>query len=47
MEHLYAKTIHEPYAKNPNIELNDPKAMVDLKQSRINAIEAFKQISTT
>ena len=31
-------------AKNPNIELNYPKPIVDLKQSRIRAIEAFKQI---
>ena len=47
LAHLDAKTIHEPYAKNPNIELNYPKPMVDLKQSRITAIEAFKQISAT
>ncbi|CAG2160069.1 unnamed protein product [Oppiella nova] len=44
LAHLDAKTIHEPYAKNPNIELNYPKPIVDLKQSRIRAIEAFKQI---
>ena len=44
LAHLDAKTIHEPYGKNPNIQLNYPKAIVDLKQSRVRAIEAFKQI---
>ncbi len=44
LAHLDAKTIHEPYAKNSNIELDYPKPIVDLKQSRIRAIEAFKQI---
>ena len=41
---LDAKTIHEPYAKNSEIQLNYPQPIVDLKQSRIRAIEAFKQI---
>lgn len=44
LAHLDAKTIHEPYAKNSDLELNYPKPIVDLKQSRIRAIEAFKQI---
>ena len=44
LAHLDAKTIHEPYGKNPNIQLNYPKVIVDLKQSRVRAIEAFKQI---
>ena len=42
--HLDAKSIHDPYAKNPNIELDYPRPIVDLKQSRIRAIEAFKNI---
>ena len=41
---LDATTIHEPYAKNSNLDLNYPKPIVDLKQSRVRAIEAFKQI---
>ena len=44
LAHLDAKMIHEPYAKNPNIKLDYPKPIVDLKQSRIRAIDAFKQI---
>lgn len=42
--HLDAKSIHEPYAKNPDLELDYPKPIVDLKASRVRAIEAFKQI---
>ena len=45
LAHLDAKTIHEPYAKNPNMQLKYPKPIVDLKSSRIRAIEAFKQNS--
>lgn len=41
---LDAKSIHAPYAKNPNLNLNYAKPVVDLKMSRIRAIEAFKQI---
>lgn len=41
---LDAKTIHEPYAKDSELDLNYPKPIVDLKQSRVRAIEAFKQI---
>lgn len=44
LAHLDTKSIHEPYAKHLNIELDYPKPIVDLKQSRIRAIEAFKQI---
>jgi len=44
LAHLDAKTIHEPYAKNPDLELDYPKPIVDLKASRVRAIEAFKQI---
>ena len=44
LAHLDAKSIHEPYAKNPDLELDYPKPIVDLKQSRIRAIEAFKNL---
>ncbi|NNG82294.1 MULTISPECIES: deoxyribodipyrimidine photo-lyase [Acinetobacter Taxon 24D] len=44
LTHLDAKTIHEPYAKNSNLALNYPKPIADLKQTRIRAIEAFKNI---
>ena len=44
LAHLDAKTIHEPYAKNPDLGLDYPKPIVDLKQSRVRAIEVFKQI---
>ena len=47
LAHLDAKQIHEPYAHNPSLDLNYPKPIVDLKQSRIRAIEAFKSISIT
>lgn len=52
LAHLDAKHIHEPYAtlksvklksEKPHIStLNYPNAIVDLKQSRIRAIETFK-----
>lgn len=42
--HLDAKMIHDPYAKNPNMELDYPRPIVDLKQSRIRAIETFISI---
>ena len=41
---LDAKMIHEPYAKNPNLRLDYPKPIVDLKSSRVRAIDAFKQL---
>ena len=44
LAHLDAKSIHEPYAKNPDLELDYPKPIVDLKQSRIRAIEVFKNL---
>lgn len=44
LAHLDAKTIHEPYAKNPPQDLNYPKPIVDLKSSRIRVIEAFKNL---
>ena len=42
LAHLDAKSIHEPYAKQQNMELDYPQPIVDLKSSRIRAIEAFK-----
>ena len=44
LAHLDSKSIHEPYAKNPDLQLDYPKPIVDLKASRVRAIEAFKQI---
>ena len=44
LAHLDAKTIHEPFAKNPNLKLDYPHPIVDLKSSRLRAIEAFKGI---
>ena len=44
LAHLDAKTLHEPYARNPNLDLNYPKPIAELKQTRIRAIEAFKNI---
>ncbi len=46
LAHLDAKTIHEPYAKHPNLKLNYPKQIVDLKSSRARAIEAFKSANS-
>ncbi len=43
LTHLDSKSIHDPYAKNPALELDYPKPIVDLKQSRARAIAAFKQ----
>ena len=45
LAHLDAKQIHEPYAKNLQLDLNYPKPIVDLKQSRLRAIEVFKALS--
>ena len=44
LAHLDAKQIHEPYAKNLQLDLNYPKPIVDLKQSRLRAIEIFKAL---
>ncbi|OTG66592.1 cryptochrome/photolyase family protein [Acinetobacter silvestris] len=46
LAHLDAKSIHEPYAKNPELKLDYPKAIVDLKMSRIRAITAFKPVTS-
>ncbi|OTG96591.1 cryptochrome/photolyase family protein [Acinetobacter sp. ANC 4973] len=42
LAHLDAQIIHEPYNKNPDLSLNYPKPIADLKQTRTRAIEAFK-----
>lgn len=42
LKHLDNKTIHMPYQYQPNIQLNYPKPIVDLKQSRLRAIEHFR-----
>lgn len=44
LAHLNSKFIHEPFAKNPRLALNYPKPLVDLKSSRVRAIEAFKNL---
>lgn len=44
LAHLDAKTIHEPYAKNPDLGLDYPKPIVDLKQSRVRVIEIFRNL---
>src|SRR5690606_40704767 len=46
LAHLDAKSIHEPYAKNPDRELDYPKPLVDLKSSRVRAIKALDRKST-
>ncbi len=42
LAHLDASIIHEPYHKNPDLSLNYPQPIADLKQTRVRAIEAFK-----
>ncbi len=36
------KTIHDPYTKHPDLDLNYPRPIVDLKHSRARALQAFK-----
>lgn len=43
LTHLDAKTIHAPYQLQPDIQLDYPMPIVDLKYSRLRAIEHFKQ----
>lgn len=45
LKHVDSKMIHEPFAKQPNLKLNYPKPIVDLKSSRVRAIKAFKNIN--
>lgn len=44
LAHLDAKQIHEPYAKASKTTLNYPRPIVDLKSSRVRAIDAFKHL---
>jgi deoxyribodipyrimidine photo-lyase len=44
LAHLDNKAIHEPYSTKTNIQLNYPKPIVDLKETRLKAIETFKSI---
>ena len=44
LAHLDAKEIHDPYTKNPQRDLDYPRPIVDLKQSRLQAIAAFKAL---
>ncbi|MBN6512818.1 cryptochrome/photolyase family protein [Acinetobacter pittii] len=44
LAHLDNKTIHEPYSAKTNTQLNYPKPIVDLKETRLKAIETFKSI---
>ena len=44
LAHLDTKEIHDPYAKNPQRELDYPRPIVDLKQSRLRAIQAFQAL---
>lgn len=44
LAHLDAKEIHDPYAKHPNRVLDYPRPIVDLKQSRLRALAAFKAL---
>lgn len=42
LAHLNDQDIHDPYAKYPTRKLDYPKPIVDLKQSRLRALAAFK-----
>ncbi|VAX43801.1 Deoxyribodipyrimidine photo-lyase [Acinetobacter calcoaceticus] len=44
LAHLDNKMIHEPYSTKANLQLNYPKPIVDLKETRTKAIETFKSI---
>lgn len=46
LNNLDSKMVHEPYTKHPNLALDYPKPIVDLKSSRVRAIEAFKTASS-
>lgn len=46
LAHLDAKRIHEPYAKDPNLSLDYPKPIADLKQTRLRALDAFKGLES-
>lgn len=44
LAHLDNKVIHEPYSSKTPLQLNYPKPIVDLKETRMKAIETFKSI---
>ncbi|MBJ8503701.1 deoxyribodipyrimidine photo-lyase [Acinetobacter seifertii] len=44
LAHLDNKSIHDPYLANKSLRLNYPKPIVDLKETRLKAIETFKRI---
>ncbi|QNX09573.1 deoxyribodipyrimidine photo-lyase [Acinetobacter seifertii] len=44
LAHLDNKSIHDPYSANKFLRLNYPKPIVDLKETRLKAIETFKRI---
>ncbi|MEN8272826.1 deoxyribodipyrimidine photo-lyase [Acinetobacter seifertii] len=44
LAHLDNKSIHDPYSANKSLRLNYPKPIVDLKETRLKAIEIFKRI---
>jgi len=44
LAHLDNKMIHEPYSTKTTLQLNYPKPIVDLKETRIKAIETYKNI---
>ncbi|QNX59719.1 cryptochrome/photolyase family protein [Acinetobacter seifertii] len=44
LAHLDNKSIHDPYSANKSLQLNYPKPIVDLKETRLKAIETFKRI---
>ncbi|QNX34680.1 deoxyribodipyrimidine photo-lyase [Acinetobacter seifertii] len=44
LAHLDNKSIHDPYSANKSLRLNYPKPIVDLKETRLKAIETFKRI---
>lgn len=44
LAHMDNKSIHDPYSANKSLRLNYPKPIVDLKGTRLKAIETFKRI---
>ncbi len=44
LAHLDNKSIHDPYSASKSLRLNYPKPIVDLKETRLKAIETFKRI---
>lgn len=44
LAHMDNKSIHDPYSANKSLRLNYPKPIVDLKETRLKAIETFKRI---